>query len=139
VKHGASSTLNVTLTNPGTTPLSLARISIVGVNAAAFSQSNNCGGSLAAGAKCTIAVKFSPSTTGSFGANLTVVDNAQAGGGTQTVPLSGNGNAGIAAGSRVSLDESSPAFDESRFEAPIGRGDGEHQEPTDPPKTAHEY
>jgi hypothetical protein len=92
VKHGTSSTLNLSLSNPGTTPLSLTRISIAGTNATAFTQSNNCGSSLSAGAKCTIAVRFAPATTGTFSASLTVVDNAQAGGGTQTVPLSGKGN-----------------------------------------------
>jgi hypothetical protein len=92
VKHGTSSTLNVTLSNPGTTSLSLGSIKVAGTNATAFTQSNVCGSSLAAGAKCTIAVKFTPSTTGTFSANLTVVDNAQSGGGTQTVPLSGKGN-----------------------------------------------
>jgi streptogramin lyase len=94
IKHATSSTLGVTLSNTGATPLIFtgAGISVKGANATAFVQSNNCGSSLAAGAKCTVAVKFTPATTGKFSANLTVVDNAQAGGGTQTVPLSGAGN-----------------------------------------------
>ena len=94
VKHATSSTLNVTLSNPGATPLIFtgAGIKVTGANATAFVQSNNCGSSLAAHAKCTIAVKFTPPTTGTFNASLTVVDNAQAGSGTQTVPLSGKGN-----------------------------------------------
>jgi hypothetical protein len=94
IKHATSSTLNVTLSNPGGTPLifTSAGISVKGTNAASFVQTNNCGSSLAAGAKCTIAVKFTPATTGSFSANVTVVDNAQAGSGTQTIPLSGKGN-----------------------------------------------
>jgi hypothetical protein len=90
VKRGTSSTLNVTLSNPGTTPLNITSIAVTGTNATAFSQSNGCGGSLVAGAKCTIAVKFSPSATGAFGASLTVVDNAITGN-TQTVSLSGKG------------------------------------------------
>jgi hypothetical protein len=94
VKRTTSSTLNVTLSNPGGTPLIFAGtgISVTGTNAKNFAPSNNCGISLAPGAKCTIAVKFTPPTAGTFSANLTVVDNAQAGGGTQTVPLSGKGN-----------------------------------------------
>jgi hypothetical protein len=94
VKHATSSTLNVTLSNPGGTPLifSGAGINVTGANAKYFVESNNCGSSLAAGAKCSIGVKFTPPATGTFSANLTVVDNAQAGGGTQTVPLSGKGN-----------------------------------------------
>jgi sugar lactone lactonase YvrE len=94
IKHASSSTLNVTLSNTGATPLNFsgAGISVTGTNATDFVQSNTCGSSLAAGAKCTIAVKFTPPTTGSFSANLTFFDNAQAGSGTQTVPLSGKGN-----------------------------------------------
>jgi hypothetical protein len=94
IKHATNKTLNVVLSNTGTTPLifSGTGISVKGTNAANFVQSNGCGSSLAAGAKCTIAVKFTPPTTGNFSASLTVVDNAQAGGGTQTVPLTGKGN-----------------------------------------------
>jgi sugar lactone lactonase YvrE len=94
IKHATSSSLSVTLSNPGATPLNFsgAGISITGTNASSFTQTNTCGSSLAAGAKCTITVKFTPATTGSFSANLTVVDNAQSGGGTQTVPLSGKGD-----------------------------------------------
>jgi hypothetical protein len=93
VKHGTSSTLNVILSNPGATPLifSGAGISVTGANATAFTQGNNCGSSLAAGAKCTIAVRFTPPSKNTFSANLTVVDNALTGS-TQTVPLSGKGN-----------------------------------------------
>jgi hypothetical protein len=92
VKHATSSTLNVTFSNPGATPLSISSIGVSGANASAFVPSSNCGSSLAAGASCTIAVKFTPPATGTFSANLTVVDNAQASGGTQTIPLSGKGN-----------------------------------------------
>ena len=94
VKHATGSTLNVTVSNPGGTPLIFtgAGISVTGTNATAFVQTNACGSSLAAGAKCTVAVKFTPPTTGTFKASLTVVDNAQAGSGTQTVALSGTGN-----------------------------------------------
>jgi hypothetical protein len=92
IKHATSSTLNVTLTNPGGTPLILTGINVTGTNAAYFAQTNNCGSSLAAGSSCTVAVNFTPAATGSFSANLTFVDNAQSGGGTQTVALSGKGN-----------------------------------------------
>jgi hypothetical protein len=94
IRHATTSTLKVTLSNPGTTPLLLtgSGISILSANAAVYSQTNNCGSALAAGASCTIAVKFAPLATGTFGASLTIVDNAQAGGGTQTVALSGKAN-----------------------------------------------
>ena len=91
--HG-SSTMNVRLTNTGSgpTPLNISSVSIMGANKSQFLLSNGCGSSLAAGSNCIIAVKFAPTSTGTFSANLTVVDNALAGGGTQTVPLSGRGN-----------------------------------------------
>jgi uncharacterized repeat protein (TIGR02543 family) len=93
VKHTNSSTLNVTVSNPGGTALNFtgAGISVTGTNAADFMQSNNCGSSLASGAKCTVAVTFRPPTTGSFSANLTVTDNAITGS-TQNLSLSGKGN-----------------------------------------------
>ncbi len=93
VKHGTSSTLNVTLSNPGTTPLTLTSIGVTGSNTNAFTETNSCGNSLAAGASCSIAVKFTPPATGSSNANLTIVDNAQScGGGAQNIVLSGAGN-----------------------------------------------
>jgi hypothetical protein len=92
IKHTTTSTLNVTLSNSGSTLLVFSGFSIAGTNATHFTQTNNCGSSLAAGAHCTIAVKFTPSTTGTFSAALQVVDNAQPGSGTQTIPLSGSGN-----------------------------------------------
>jgi hypothetical protein len=94
VKHATSSTLSVTVSNPGATPLvfSGAGISVSGTNASDFVQTNTCGSSLAVGAKCSVSVKFTPPTTGTFSANLTLIDNAQSGSGTQTIPLSGKGN-----------------------------------------------
>ena len=94
IMHAKTSTLNVTLSNPGATPFifSAAGISIKGASAASFTQTGNCGSSLSAGGNCTIVVKFRPSTRGTFGANLKVVDNAQAGRGTQNIPLSGKAN-----------------------------------------------
>ncbi|MGA8540029.1 MAG: choice-of-anchor D domain-containing protein, partial [Terriglobales bacterium] len=90
VKVAKSSTLSVTLSNPGTSALAISSVTISGTNAGNFTKSNGCPASLAAGAKCTISVTFTPSVTGARSANLTVTDNASSG--TQTVPLSGTGN-----------------------------------------------
>ena len=91
VKVGTkSSALSITLSNPGTSALAISSVSISGTNAGNFAKSNACPSSLAAGAKCTISVTFTPSATGARSANLTVADNASSG--TQTVPLSGTGN-----------------------------------------------
>jgi hypothetical protein len=98
VKQGTSSTLNVTLRNPGATPLIFSGAGIRLSGAADFTQTNNCGGSVAPGASCSVAVTFTPHATGTFSTNLMVSDNAQSGGGTQVVSISGKGT-GIAVGS----------------------------------------
>ena len=62
----------VTLTNTGKSPLSISSINVSGP----FKASNTCGGSLAAGAKCTISGLFQPTTTGSLTGLVTLVDSA---------------------------------------------------------------
>ena len=54
-----------------------------------FSQTNNCGTSLAAGVHCAISVTFTPTATGTRTGTLTVSDNAS--NSPQTVSLSGTG------------------------------------------------
>jgi len=83
----------VTLTNVGTTTLSITGIAITGTNAGDFAQTNTCGSSLAAGASCTVSVTFKPSAKGSLSGILSVTDNAP--GSPQTVSLSGTGTAGF--------------------------------------------
>jgi hypothetical protein len=84
-----SAAKTVTLTNVGTTALTITSISITGTNAADFSQTHTCGSSLAAGASCTTSVKFKPTATGTRTASLSVADNAS--GSPQTVKLTGTG------------------------------------------------
>jgi hypothetical protein len=81
----SSSPMAVTLGNTGTAPLTITGITASGD----FSQANNCGTSLVAGTQCSIAVTFTPSTTGARTGTLTIQDNG--GSGTQTVGLSGAG------------------------------------------------
>lgn len=83
----SSSPQAVTLSNTGNASLSVTSISISGPDASDFSESKTCGASVAAGANCTITVTFTPSTTGSLSASVTIVDAV----GTQTVALSGTG------------------------------------------------
>ena len=76
--RGATAQGTVTLTNSGTGALTIASMTIGGASAAQFSQTNNCGTSLAAGANCTIAVTFRPPLTtarGNKSAILRVRDN----------------------------------------------------------------
>jgi N,N-dimethylformamidase beta subunit-like protein/HYDIN/CFA65/VesB family protein/centrosomal CEP192-like protein len=89
-----SSGQTVTLTNTGTGPLTISSIGITGTNAGDFGQTNTCPVSpstLAAGANCTVSVRFSPSATGTRSASLSVTDDAP--GSPQTVTLSGSGTA----------------------------------------------
>ena len=84
-----SASQSITLSNPGSTALTLTGVSISGANATKFAQTNNCGTSLAAGANCTISVTFSPDAAGGYSASITVSDNAS--GSPQTASLTGTG------------------------------------------------
>ena len=79
----------VTLTNVGTTTLTISGIAISGVNVSEFAQTHTCGSSLLAGASCSISVTFKPTTAGTRAAALDVTDNAA--GSPQTVSLTGIG------------------------------------------------
>ncbi|WP_194908460.1 discoidin domain-containing protein [Catenulispora rubra] len=76
---------SVTINNPGTSAAALSGISATGP----FTQTNNCGGSLAAGASCTAQVTFKPTTGGNATGTLTVSTSAP--GGPLSVALSGRG------------------------------------------------
>jgi len=87
---GTSGTsLPLTLSNPGNVALTISSISVTGTNASSFTQSNNCGASLTVAASCTILVNFSPASTGSFTASISVADNAS--GSPHTAALTGTG------------------------------------------------
>ena len=83
---------SVTLTNSGTSALTITKIQVTGANAADFAQTNNCPKSpatLAAGANCSINVTFTPLKGGPRSAAVSVTDNAT--GSPQKVTLSGTG------------------------------------------------
>ncbi|HET7833141.1 MAG TPA: choice-of-anchor D domain-containing protein [Gallionella sp.] len=85
-KVGAPNTggmLIAQLTNAGKTTLPVPPVTISGVNAADFSQTNNCGATMIAGASCLINVKFAPSAAGARTGVLAV--------GFETTTLSGTG------------------------------------------------
>ncbi len=77
----------VTLTNGGNASLSVSSIQTSGD----FSQTNNCGSTLTAGASCSINVVFTPTAAGARSGSLTVADNAA--GSPQSLSLSGTGAA----------------------------------------------
>jgi hypothetical protein len=105
ITGSASPAQPVTLRNSGTAALSVTGISLTGTNASAFSQTNGCGASLAAGATCMINVTFTPASSGSFTAVLSVADNAS--GSPQTVTLNGTGTSTTPA--TFTLNVSNPA------------------------------
>ncbi|MEZ2347470.1 beta strand repeat-containing protein [Terriglobus sp. RCC_193] len=80
-----SAVQSFTFTNTGTGTLSISGIATTGD----FSQTNQCGASLAPGETCNISVTFNPTAMGSRAGTLTVTTNA-----TTTIPpvsLSGTG------------------------------------------------
>ncbi|MGA3327934.1 MAG: choice-of-anchor D domain-containing protein [Terriglobia bacterium] len=84
----SSSTQTVKLTNTGNGTLTLSGIA----TSDNFGQTNNCGGSIAARASCTINVTFSPTATGSLAGTLTFTYNSNGvAGSKQTVTLRGTG------------------------------------------------
>jgi len=80
---------NVTLTNVGNTQLNFFGLTIVGKSRMDFSQTNNCGASIAAHTSCTITVTFTPTVAGTRGATVRITDDG--GGSPQKVPLTGTG------------------------------------------------
>lgn len=76
---------SVTLTNVGGSILNLTSVSASGD----FTVSHTCGSSLSAGATCTVAAVFSPTSTGQRTGTVTFVSNAP--GSPHTVGLTGTG------------------------------------------------
>lgn len=91
VTVGQTKTLPVTLTNVGSSAMSIVSpgIVITGTAAGDYTQTNTCGSSVGAGQSCTISVTFKPTKTGSRGATSNINDDG--GLSPQKVPLSGNG------------------------------------------------
>ena len=83
----SQTTAAVTLTNHGTSPLTINSITTVGN----YAQTNTCGSSVAAGGTCTIEVSFNPATAGTLYGNLVVNDSDPAS--PHTVRLYGVGSA----------------------------------------------
>ena len=83
----APKTINVQ--NNQKVALTINSIMITGTNLTDYAQTNNCGSSLAKGAKCAITVTFTPSAKGNRSATLTLTDSAFTS--PQTAPLTGTG------------------------------------------------
>lgn len=94
----ASAAIGVTVTNSGNGPLVISGLSLSGVNASDFSETDTCTGSaagagIAAGGTCAIQIVFKPEcgpvVSATRVATLSLADNAP--GSPQTVALSGTG------------------------------------------------
>ena len=96
-----SSPQTVTLTNTGNLTLAISKLNLTPTSQVSFSQTNTCGGTVAAGASCSITVTFAPTTTGAKAVALSVTDNAP--GSPHTVSLTGTGVAPVVALSVVKL------------------------------------
>jgi hypothetical protein len=96
----ASAPMTVTVTNTGSVALPITGIALV--PGAPFSQTNNCGNSLAVAASCIISVVFDPTVTGPATATLSVTAGNDAG--TQAVALAGTGAVPSFSLSPVALD-----------------------------------
>jgi probable HAF family extracellular repeat protein len=81
-----------TITNVSSTSVSLASITVTGVQADDFSLTKTCGSTLAPAASCTVSVVFTPVSAGGKAASVSVADNAA--GSPQNVALSGTGGPG---------------------------------------------
>jgi hypothetical protein len=90
---GINSTVQqVILDNGSITALTISNIAFGGTNPGDFTQTNNCGTSVAAGQSCIISVTFNPAGTGARSATLSLSDSA--GNSPQVVTLTGNGTNG---------------------------------------------
>ena len=99
---GTTSTAQTTtLTNTGTGTLVISSIATSGANAGDYHESDNCGGSVAPSASCTISVTFTPAAQGASSASLVVTDNAADS--SQSIALSGSGTQASASLSTGSL------------------------------------
>jgi FG-GAP-like repeat/Cep192 domain 4 len=78
-----------TLRNLGTTALNVSGISVTGTDAGDFTQTNNCGTSVAARGSCQIRIVFAPTATGVRNATVQIEDDAV--GGVQSISVTGTG------------------------------------------------
>ncbi len=105
-----SSAKSLTVTNTGSTSLSIGSVVEGGVDAVDFPiGSDTCNGAaLAANATCTVSIKFAPTTTAPESATLMFTDNASDS--PQVVNLTGTGTAPVATASTTALSASATSI-----------------------------
>jgi hypothetical protein len=112
-----SAAQSVTVSNPGSAAVSMASVGVTGP----FSETNNCGTSLAAGGSCAVSVTFAPTAAGSASGTLSV--NSSAPGSPLTVALSGTGTA--AANTNLALHQPATSSGYTQTYAPGNAVDGD--------------
>jgi len=85
IKHGTTSTVDLTVSNIGTASFTLA-VSISGTGFSIASSGKTCGSSVAAGASCVLPIEYAPTAIGTSSGSLTLTTS---GGANPTIPLSG--------------------------------------------------
>jgi len=110
-----SAAQTVTVSNPGSTPATAASVSVSGP----FSQTNTCGGSIAAGGSCTVSVEFAPTAAGAASGTLSVASSAP--GSPLTVGLSGTG---VSANTDLALNQPTTASGYTQTYVPSNAVDG---------------
>ena len=110
-----SAAQSVTVSNPGSAAASMASVGVTGP----FSETNNCGTSLAAGASCTVSVTFAPTASGSASGTLSV--NSSAPSSPLTVALSGTGTS---SNTNLALNASVTASSNTQTYVPANAVDG---------------
>ena len=98
-----SSPQSIVLSNTGAVPLTISNISTAGD----FSQTNNCGTVVPAGASCTLSVTYGPTIVGTSSGTLSITDNA--GNSPQTVSLTGSATAPtLTTGNAILIENAKP-------------------------------
>ena len=116
VNSGSTSAAQtVTVTNPGTSAVSVSSVSVTGN----FTQTNTCGSSIAAGGSCTVSVKFAPASGGPLTGTLSVATSAP--GSPLTVALSGTG---VTATTNLALGQPATASSDYETYVPANVTDG---------------
>ncbi|MFY9731421.1 MAG: choice-of-anchor D domain-containing protein, partial [Candidatus Acidiferrales bacterium] len=72
----SSPSQTITLSSTGTSSVTINGITVIGPNAADFSESGNCSAVLGAGASCQLTVIFKPLAAGNRSASISISDNA---------------------------------------------------------------
>jgi hypothetical protein len=116
VNSGSTSAAQtVTVTNPGTSAVSVSSVSVTGD----YTQTNTCGSSIAAGGSCTVSVKFAPTSGGPLTGTLSVATSAP--GSPLTVALSGTG---VTATTNLALGQPATASSDYQSYVPGNVTDG---------------